>query len=73
MNEIKTEDLIENSDGLLCCSCQMPLRSAKTHVSYMDSTFSTLLLRCPRCGQPYLDEETALGKVAEVEMILEEK
>ncbi len=67
------EALVENADGLICCRCQMPLVAEKSHVSYMDSTFSTILLRCPRCGQPYLDEETALGKVVEVEMALEEK
>ncbi len=65
--------LVENKEGLVCCLCQQPLVAAKAHIRYMDSTFSTVLLRCPCCGQPYLDEATALHKAVEVEMALEEK
>ncbi|MEG1537365.1 MAG: hypothetical protein RR387_03675 [Clostridiales bacterium] len=69
----ENQPLIENSEGIRCCCCDLELVAEKIHISYMGSAFSTLLLRCPRCGQPYLDQATALGKAVEVESALEEK
>lgn len=64
---------IENTEGICCTRCNLPLEPAKITLSYMRSTFPTTLLRCPQCGQCYLPEELALGPAQEVEASLEEK
>jgi hypothetical protein len=35
--------------------------------------FNATLPRCPVCGLVYIDEELATGKIAQVEMQLEDK
>lgn len=65
--------LINNEEGLRCCKCDILLEADKINVRYLRSTFPTCLLRCPSCGQTYLPEDMAQGKVREVEMSLEEK
>jgi hypothetical protein len=42
-------------------------------VSYLGNRFTTEMPRCPRCGQALVSEDLALGKMAEVEGILEDK
>ena len=68
-NELK----ITNDEALRCCKCDVLLEVEKINVRYLRSTFPTRLLRCPSCGQTYLPEDIAMGKVREVEMSLEEK
>ncbi len=46
---------------------------AKAYFSYLDHSFHTDLLRCPRCGQVFIPEELVKGKMQEVEMALEDK
>ncbi|MHC1743188.1 MAG: DVU_1557 family redox protein [Syntrophobacteraceae bacterium] len=59
--------------GWMCLKCEVPLESSKVGVSYLGSTFPVDLLRCPRCGLTMIPEELALGKMAEVEKLLEDK
>ena len=40
---------------------------------YLGHTFFADAPRCPVCGQVYLSEELVKGRVAEVEMQLEDK
>jgi hypothetical protein len=46
---------------------------AKVGVSYMGNSFPVDLLRCPGCGLVLIPEDLALGKMAEVEKLLEDK
>lgn len=64
---------IENKEGIRCAACDVELELLKVTMSYLKSTFPTRILRCPKCGQCYISEELALGKVQEVEATLEEK
>lgn len=61
------------ASSLICFQCDLPLEMGKVNVGYLGSTFPVDLLRCPKCGQTFIPEELALGKMAEVEKILEDK
>lgn len=57
----------------LCAACSIPLQPAKVSIAYLGSAFPVDLLRCPQCGQVWIPEELALGRMAEVEKTLEDK
>lgn len=56
-----------------CGQCGAGLEAAMVTVEYLGNEFTTELPRCPRCGLVMISEELALGKMAEVEQILEDK
>ena len=58
---------------LICSLCQCPLEIRRVEFEYVGHTFFADAPRCPRCGQVYLSEELVKGRVAEVEMELEDK
>jgi ribosomal protein S27AE len=58
---------------LLCGKCQVPLEPMKTQFGYLGHTFHAQAPRCPRCGQVFIPEELAEGRMSEVEMALEDK
>lgn len=58
---------------IICAKCQKELKPAKTYLSYLGHSFSADILRCPDCGQVYIPEELAKGRIAAVEMQLEDK
>jgi predicted RNA-binding Zn-ribbon protein involved in translation (DUF1610 family) len=58
---------------IICAKCQKELQPTKTYLSYLGHSFSADILRCPDCGQVYIPEELAKGRIAEVEMQLEDK
>ncbi len=58
---------------LICCKCQKELKPQKTNFSYLGHAFFADILKCPECGQVFIPEETAKGRMAEVEMQLEDK
>ncbi|MCI9351650.1 MAG: hypothetical protein HFF58_00165 [Lawsonibacter sp.] len=58
---------------LICSLCQCPLEIKRVDFEYVGHTFFADAPRCPRCGQVYLSEELVKGRVAEVEMELEDK
>ena len=58
---------------LICSLCQCPLEIKRVAFEYVGHTFFADAPRCPRCGQVYLSEELVKGRVAEVEMELEDK
>ena len=58
---------------LICSLCQCPLEIKRVDFEYVGHTFFADAPRCPRCGQVYLSEELVKGRVAEVEMQLEDK
>lgn len=57
----------------LCSACNLPLETGKVNVSYLGSMFPVDLYGCPRCGQVFIPEDLATGKMAEVEKLLEDK
>jgi len=59
--------------SVLCGLCQQPLEPATVPVAYLGSAFPVTLLKCPTCGQVFIPEDLALGKMAEVEKMLEDK
>lgn len=67
------EEAIINKDNLRCGKCDLLLVAGKVNVTYLNSSFPTQLLRCPKCGQSFISEKLALGKAVEVEKVLEDK
>ena len=57
----------------VCDLCNIELLPQKTYFTYLGHAFHTLLPRCPTCGQVYIDEELVKGRIAQVEMGLEDK
>jgi len=56
-----------------CSACDRPLELGQVTVTYMNNSFTTDMPRCPGCGRVMVPEALALGKMAEVEKILEDK
>jgi len=57
----------------ICHKCQKEMIPQKTDFSYLGHSFYTDILRCPDCGQVYIPEDLVKGRIAEVEMQLEDK
>ena len=64
---------MESSKKLICSKCDCPLEEMDTHFTYLDRRFRHKVSRCPKCGQVYISEELAKGKMAQLEKSLEEK
>jgi len=64
---------MNDNNDLICFKCNVQLVKCRTVFNYLRFTFSHDLPRCPVCGLVYIPEETVKGKMAEVEMELEEK
>jgi hypothetical protein len=58
---------------IICLKCNQPLSEQKTYFHYLGFPFSTPLPRCPQCGQVYVSQQFAGGKLCEVEETLEDK
>lgn len=58
---------------LICNKCGVPLESIKVNFRYLGKQFEHAVDRCPKCGQVYIPEKLAKGRMAEVEKILEDK
>lgn len=56
-----------------CGKCGEPLTPRVTEIEYLGNQFSVELLACPNCGLTLVPEELALGKMFEVEQLLEDK
>ena len=70
--ETAKEELIKPG-GWICAKCAAALVPKKKLFSYMDSTFSHEVPRCPVCGMVFISKELADGKMAEVERLMEDK
>ncbi|MEW5914490.1 MAG: DVU_1557 family redox protein [Thermodesulfobacteriota bacterium] len=57
----------------LCQPCGRALALGKVNVSYLHNLLPADLHRCPSCGQVMIPEDLAVGKMAEIEMLLEGK
>jgi len=60
-------------ENLECCKCKVPLVKRRTNFEYLAHNFFAEIPACPVCGQVYVSEQLAKGKIAEVEKNLEEK
>jgi uncharacterized protein with PIN domain len=58
---------------LICELCDVEMEPIEAQFSYLKRTLKHVVLRCPRCGQVYVPEELAKGRMREVENALEEK
>lgn len=61
------------AEGWECARCCSPLHRMPVEITYMGSSFPVELPRCPACGFTFIPPELALGKMLEVEQILEDK
>jgi predicted RNA-binding Zn-ribbon protein involved in translation (DUF1610 family) len=55
---------------LICNKCQKELEAKKTYFTYLGQSFFADVLKCPQCGEVYISEELAKGRMAEVEIQL---
>ena len=60
-------------EKLECIKCRVPLVVKKINFEYLKQNFFAEVPACPVCGQVYVSEELAKGKMADVERNLEEK
>lgn len=68
-----TVPAITNDEHIRCQRCDRELEPREVRARYLKSDFPTKVLACPNCGQIYIPEALALGKINEVERTLEEK
>jgi hypothetical protein len=64
---------LAGAEDWICGRCNRPLVIKRVSVSYMNSSFPVDLPVCPGCGQVFVTEALATGKMAEVEQALEDK
>ena len=57
----------------ICGHCMQPLELVSVNVTYLGAGYPVNLYKCPQCGNVLIPEELAVGKMAEVEKILEDK
>jgi hypothetical protein len=67
MDKNKTETKI------ICELDGAEMKPMEASFSYLGRSFKHTILRCPACGQSYIPEETAAGRMREVEKALEDK
>nr|WP_321258337.1 CLJU_RS11820 family redox protein [uncultured Pseudodesulfovibrio sp.] len=59
--------------GWKCATCDKELVLAPVELEYLDSLFNVELPTCPLCGFVFIPEGLALGKMNQVEHLLEDK
>lgn len=56
-----------------CQPCGVKLVPQISELTYLGNSFKVELPCCPKCGATLISEELALGKMFEVEQLLEDK
>ncbi len=64
---------MEENKKLICSRCCVDFKIYKANFSYLDHSFNTEVMRCPSCGQVYIPEDLAKGKMMQVEVSIEDK
>jgi hypothetical protein len=62
-----------DTEGVMCAKHCVPLEPGKIELTYQGHTFPVDMLCCPVCGEMWIPEDVAKGKMLEVEQTLEEK
>ena len=74
MSDHRTYDTgLNELPGMMCAQCNEPLVPRQITLSYLNSAFPVELPACPVCGQYFIPEELAMGKILHVEKSLEDK
>ncbi|HIJ75496.1 MAG TPA: hypothetical protein HPP81_02150 [Deltaproteobacteria bacterium] len=73
MSNVSGQKITPEGGDWICVRCKRPLEPGTVSIAYQKSSFPVELFRCPDCGQVYISEELAIGKMAEIEMLLEDK
>jgi len=63
----------EERTAIRCARCGVGLVNRQTTFSYMGRSFGHEVPVCPQCGKVYISRSLAEGKMAEVEILLEDK
>jgi hypothetical protein len=58
---------------LVCNKCQQEMVMAAVEVFYLGAKFEIELMKCPSCGLVYVPDSLATGRMAQVELSLEDK
>ncbi|MDR1572400.1 MAG: hypothetical protein LBS32_07740 [Clostridiales Family XIII bacterium] len=64
---------MESGRSRICDRCKVELRLMDAQFSYLKRSFRHKVPRCPECGQVYIPEDLARGRMREVETTLEDK
>lgn len=64
---------LEKKGKWICGKCGSPLEIASVNVNYLGAGYPVDLLICKKCKRPLVPAEMALGKMLEVEKLMEDK
>jgi hypothetical protein len=70
---MSSENVLPPDLAWRCAACDHALVVGPVQVAYMGNRFTTDLPYCPECRRVLITEAVALGKMAEVERMLEDK
>ena len=73
MSEQYYERYDQSEGELICQQCKVPLENGEVILQYMGNDFPIEMPRCPICGQDFIPEDLATGKILQVEKALEDK
>lgn len=58
---------------MICLKCDREMEPAKTNFEYLNHRATQEVLTCPECKAVFVPEKLALGKMREMEIMLEDK
>lgn len=63
----------EMKEKIICDRCGVEMELMEVQFRYLTRDFRYKVPRCPECGQVSLTEDLVIGKMADVEAMIEEK
>lgn len=73
MSDTAIKGFSETDARWTCDGCGRALEPGPVVITYLGSEFTVEFMRCPGCGLALVPEELALGRMVEVEKLLEDK
>lgn len=70
---MKSDNVFPEDLQWRCATCDRELTVGPVNVAYMGNHFTADLPYCPDCGRVLISEHVAMGKMAQVEQLLEDK
>ena len=64
---------LEENNEWRCLPCDELLKLNTVEINYLHGRFTVELPCCPKCGMVLMPEDIAMGKMLEVEKLLEDK